>query len=97
MPDIVKLLYSMMEHGVLYIITNVPTEGRSISELTPEESLRPSSFVCHKVTSLDGPDEEGIMTAYTSEGDWCRGKPEALYTRLTEYYRDITSTTDKRE
>lgn len=89
MPDAVKALHAFMEQEMLYIITNVPTEDRSIQELTQEELRKPSSFICHKVTSLDGPDEKGFMTAFSNEGDWCRGKPEALLSRLLEYYNEL--------
>ena len=44
----------------------------------------PHHFVCHDVVRLEGPNEKGQVTAYTAEGDWCSGQPDALLRRLRE-------------
>lgn len=45
---------------------------------------KPEHFVIHDVVSIEGPDHKGRYTAFTDEGDWCMGQPEALLKRLTE-------------
>jgi hypothetical protein len=44
----------------------------------------PRHFVIHRVVTLEGPNHRGQYTAYSPEGDYCIGKPDALLVRLTE-------------
>ena len=46
-----------------------------------------SAYVVHDVVRLEGPDDQGRWTAYSAEGDWTRGLPDALLNRLTEATR----------
>lgn len=50
---------------------------------------RPDSYVLHDVTRIElaggAPGEGGQYVAYTAEGDYCQGQPEALLVRLQEW------------
>jgi hypothetical protein len=78
--------------GALRIITNEVhpdlrmDRGDPRSQL-PEGSdadlLSPSTFVIHDVVRIvDHPSREGALRAYSAEGDFCEGYPEALIVRL---------------
>lgn len=49
----------------------------------------PRNMVCHDVAKLEGPDDEGMVTVRTAEGDWARGRPWDLLARLTEHQRAV--------
>ena len=58
------------------------------SAAKPDVDLRQvSTFVLHDVTHLDGPNERGLVTAHTAEGDYLQGHPAAVLARLTEHQR----------
>jgi len=67
--------------GALKIITNEPNP-----DAPDNADLRlPSSFVCHDVTGITGPDERGRYLASSAEGDWTLGYPSALLSRLRQW------------
>jgi hypothetical protein len=44
------------------------------------------TFVLHNVVAIDPhPTREGVFRASTAEGDFCDGRPKALWDRLTVY------------
>jgi hypothetical protein len=67
--------------GALKIITSeVKAKLPKNADLT-----LPSSFVCHDVVELAGPDDRGRYVAYSAEGDWTMGYPTALLSRLRQW------------
>lgn len=81
--------------GALRVITNEHACGGGkhpdIAGFDPaaceayEYSLKdPRHFVIHDVVRLEGPNHRGQYTAYTDEGDYTIGQPEALLARLLE-------------
>lgn len=55
----------------------------------PDLATKPGSFVQHAVTRIEpapgAAGENGQHVAYTDEGDYCQGQPEALLVRLQEW------------
>lgn len=55
----------------------------------PNAAKSAASFVCHDVVRLEeargAAGENGQYVAYTAEGDYCQGQPEALLVRLQEW------------
>ena len=70
--------------GRLKIITSEVNPDR------PKEStrFRPSYFIQHDVTKIEGVRGRGVIKAYSEEGDHCSGYPAALLARLTEWKTD---------
>jgi hypothetical protein len=67
--------------GALKIITAEP-----MVEDDPDADLTsPSSFVCHDVVEIEGPDARGRYIAHSAEGDWTTGYPAALLARLRQW------------
>lgn len=86
-----KSLYSLVDSGVLRIITNQcisakckdDGKGRVTHDETDHPVTSPAHFIIHDVVALKET-PKGQMRAYTAEGDWCEGQPEALVRRLLE-------------
>lgn len=52
----------------------------------PELLKKPSTFVHHNVTRIEPhPTQEGVYLAYSDEGDYTMGYPEALVKRLSDW------------
>lgn len=78
--------------GALKIITNEvqpdlreDRKDRRSAAKADVDLHRPDSFVCHDVVRIEGPDHRGLYTAFSAEGDWCRGEEKALLARLQEW------------
>lgn len=54
-----------------------PMEGAGMKD--------PNTHVLRVVTRLDGPNERGNYRAYTDDGSYCEGAPDALLRRLQEW------------
>lgn len=87
--DAVRLFKEALKTpGTLQIITDERAAGVPESAAHPRFAANPLAdpalWVCHAVTRVEGPDENGRMVAYSDEGDWCQGRPAALFRRLRE-------------
>ena len=75
------------KRGALRIITNecasksCNASGHDEGRYTPRD---PRHFKIHDVVRLEGPNHHDQFRAYSKEGDWCQGQPEALLPRLLE-------------
>ena len=97
----IVLLKAAVEHtpGFLKIITdevhpdirqdtgNARSQVRAEKLQEDEDILRkPSSFVLHDVVAIEPhPSREGVYRAVTAEGDFCEGRPQALWNRLVQH------------
>ncbi len=75
------------EPGALRIITNECASQKCNASGHDQgvHTLRdPRHFIIHEVVRLEGPNHRGQFKAYSKEGDWCQGQPEALLSRLLE-------------
>lgn len=87
--------------GALKVITNEVRPELRADRKDPNSPLkdpvvdgvdlakRADSFVQHDVTRVEpaggAPGENGQYVAYTDEGDYCQGQPQALLVRLQEW------------
>lgn len=77
--------------GALKIITNVP-DPKAPANLGPRH---PAYYVAHDVVRLEGPDAQGMIWAYSAEGDACAGYAHQLLGRLTQYSRAAEFSEDR--
>lgn len=81
--------------GALKIITNVHRCQKAMHPRLKGFSAKkcdafkpdvrhPGHFVVHDVIRIEGPNAQGQYTAFSAEGDYCIGQPEALLKRLQE-------------
>ena|SRR3990172_9697400 len=61
-----------------------PEFDQALCENFEHPLTNPAHFVCHDVVRLEGPDAKGRYRAWTAEGDYTYGYPEALLVRLTQ-------------
>jgi hypothetical protein len=80
--------------GELFIITGEVHPDHRQDKADPRSPAKEgvnlalhSAYVVHEVVRLEGPDARGRMVAYSAEGDWTAGMPEALLDRLRETTR----------
>lgn len=81
--------------GALKIITSEVhpdyREDKKDPKSPPKDGVdvgRPAVFVQHDVVKIEpkpGPNPGGQLRAWSDEGDYCEGQPEALLTRLREW------------
>jgi len=91
-----QILESMLSTGILKIITNEHTcgggqhpENNGFNKKKCGSFKFPITdsrhFVIHNVISLEeSPSKNGLLVAYSDEGDMCMGYPVELLKRLTE-------------
>ena len=77
----------VQEPGALRIITSECKSKRCNASGHDEGrfTLRdPRHFIIHDVVKVKKTGQKGQYRAYSKEGDWCQGQPEALLPRLLE-------------
>jgi len=80
--EVLDTLYALLAcEGALKIITaewspNAPAHA---------DPRLASSWVCHDVVSIVGPDGRGLYRAFSKEGDWTTGRPGPLLARLRQW------------
>lgn len=80
------LKFLLKEGGHLQIITDERSDvpEKELVARSGNPLADPRAYVLHDVVRLEGPDDAGVVVAWSAEGDRTYGYPASVLKRLTE-------------